>query len=162
MNLIDIEITDIDLCSTIEQFKNMKFDPFLKDAGQLVHTRIVERLRRGEGPDGPLPENVGLYADWKAKRFPGAPPLTLYGDMQKHIIEQMSADEVVITMGPGNHRWIPNGPKWLTQDPRGWTEIAAGHEAGARGEKRVFLAMNDRDIADTLGLFAKIFQPEFE
>lgn len=165
MSLFEVTLYNISVLQTIGVLQSLNFSPFLNDSGQYVKTQIQDRMQRGESPEGgAYPANVGKYAKWKGREYPGKPPLTLTGELREKITTAMvGTDETLVTMMFGQHSLIPNYPAKWSQEPRDYFSIATKLERGGGDmPPRVFLAMNDLDVEEVFNRFVRIFEPELQ
>jgi hypothetical protein len=163
--MFEAVLTDIDVISSIERLRTMSFEPFLKEAGDLMVATTQARMEQGLDPgERPQPANVGRYANWKQQHYGGQPPMMLTGELRDVITAFMKGGgEVDVWVPAGAHKFIPGVPKYISQEPMDYPSIVEGQETGERsgGTSRVIFGMNEKDIAMIFSVFEKQFEPEF-
>jgi hypothetical protein len=153
--MLDADIQDRDVLSTIDAIGRMDFQTFLNDAGHYVKQQTEQRWARAVDPDEtPWSANTGDYKDWKQEHYPGAPPLTLTGELRHRISVYLVAGPMAeVGISDGFHQKIPEFPfPW--EEPRDYALIVAGLESGERGNApRQIFGLNERDIEETFRRF---------
>jgi len=154
--MLNAELKDLDVLSTIDRIGQVDFQAFLNEAGQFMRQEIQEHATQGMGPDGPWVPNTGRYAEWKAKKY-GTPPLTLTGELMQHISVYLVAGPAVdVGISDGIHQKIPRPfPFRAWEEPRDYASIAEGQETGTRskGKPRQIFGINETEIQQVFNLF---------